>query len=34
LTKDLGYAPLPTNVVKTAEDVLRFVTSGGSKVLK
>jgi phosphate transport system substrate-binding protein len=33
-TKDLGYAPLPTNVVKTAEDVLKSVTSGGSKVLK
>jgi phosphate transport system substrate-binding protein len=33
-TKDLGYAPLPTNVVKTAEDVLRSITSGGSKVLK
>jgi phosphate transport system substrate-binding protein len=32
-TKDLGYAPLPANVVKTAEDVLRSVTSGGSKVL-
>ena len=33
-TKDLGYAPLPANVVKTAEDVLRPITSGGSKVLK
>jgi len=33
-TKDLGYAPLPAGVVKTAEDVLRSVTSGGSKVLK
>jgi phosphate transport system substrate-binding protein len=33
-TKDLGYAPLPTNVVKTAEDVLRSVTSGGAKVLQ
>jgi len=33
-TKDLGYAPLPANVVKTAEDVLRSITSGGSKVLK
>ena len=33
-TKDLGYAPLPTNVVKSAEDVLRSVTSGGTKVLK
>jgi len=32
-TKDLGYAPLPANVVKTAEDVLRSVTSGGTKVL-
>ncbi len=31
--KDLGYAPLPANVVKTAEDVLRSVTSGGSTVL-
>jgi len=33
-TKDLGYAPLPAGVVKTAEDVLRSVTSGGAKVLK
>jgi phosphate transport system substrate-binding protein len=33
-TKDLGYAPLPDNVVKTAEDVLRSITSGGVKVLK
>ncbi|HZP94938.1 MAG TPA: phosphate ABC transporter substrate-binding protein PstS [Candidatus Limnocylindria bacterium] len=32
-TKDLGYAPLPANVVKTAEDVLRSVTSAGRKVL-
>jgi len=32
-TKDLGYAPLPANVVKTAEDVLRSVTNGGTKVL-
>jgi len=31
--KDLGYAPLPANVVKTAEDVLRSITSGGVKVL-
>jgi len=31
--KELGYAPLPANVVKTAEDVLRSVTSNGSKVL-
>jgi phosphate transport system substrate-binding protein len=33
-TKELGYAPLPATVVKTAEDVLRAVTTGGSKVLK
>ena len=33
-TKDLGYAPLPSGVVKTAEDVLRSVTSAGNKVLK
>jgi phosphate transport system substrate-binding protein len=33
-TKDLGYAPLPSGVVKTAEEILRSVTSGGSKVLK
>jgi len=33
-TKDLGYAPLPTNVVKSAEEVLKSVTSGGTKVLK
>ena len=33
-TKDLGYAPLPAGVVKTAEDVLRSVTSAGNKVLK
>ncbi len=32
--KDLGYAPLPAGVVKTAEDVLKSVTSGGAKVLK
>jgi phosphate transport system substrate-binding protein len=32
-TKDLGYAPLPANVVKTAEELLRSVTSGGTKVL-
>ena len=32
-TKELGYAPLPSGVVKTAEDVLRSVTSGGNKVL-
>ena len=32
--KDLGYAPLPSTVQKTVEDVLRSVTSGGSKVLK
>lgn len=32
-TKDLGYAPLPANVVRTAEDVLRSVTTGGSRVL-
>lgn len=31
--KDLGYAPLPSGVVKTAEDILKSVTSGGSKVL-
>ena len=33
-TKDLGYAPLPANVVTTAEQVLYSVTSGGSPVLK
>jgi phosphate transport system substrate-binding protein len=33
-SKDLGYAPLPSGVVKSTEDVLRSVTSGGSKVLK
>jgi phosphate transport system substrate-binding protein len=32
--KDLGYAPLPAGVVKTAEEVLRSVTSGGTKLLK
>jgi phosphate transport system substrate-binding protein len=32
--KDLGYAPLPTAVQKAAEDVLRSITSGGSKLLK
>jgi len=33
-TKDLGYAPLPANVVTTAEQVLTSVTSSGSPVLK
>ena len=32
--KELGYAPLPANVQKSAEEILRSVTSGGSKVLK
>jgi len=32
-TKDLGYAPLPSAVQKAAEDVLKSVTSGGSKLL-
>lgn len=32
--KDLGYAPLPAAVQKTVEDVLKSVTSGGSKILK
>ena len=32
--KDLGYAPLPTAVVKTTEEVLKSVTAGGAKVLK
>jgi phosphate transport system substrate-binding protein len=32
-TKDLGYAPLPTGVVTSAEAVLRAVTSGGTAVL-
>jgi len=32
--KELGYAPLPANVVTAAEDVLLAVTSGGAKVLK
>jgi phosphate transport system substrate-binding protein len=33
-TKDLGYAPLPANVVTTAEQIITSVTSGGSPVLK
>ena len=32
--RDLGYAPLPTAVVKTTEEVLKSVTAGGAKVLK
>jgi phosphate transport system substrate-binding protein len=32
--KDLGYAPLPSAVQKAAEEVLRSITSGGSKLLK
>ena len=32
-TRDLGYAPLPSGVVTSAEAVLRAVTSGGSPVL-
>jgi len=32
-TKDLGYAPLPSGVVTSAEAVLRAVTSGGFPVL-
>jgi phosphate transport system substrate-binding protein len=31
--KDLGYAPLPSGVVTSAEAVLRAVTSGGTAVL-
>ena len=32
--KDLGFAPLPANVVSSAEAALKAVTSGGTKVLK
>ena len=32
--KDLGFAPLPANVVTSAEAVLKAVTAGGTKVLK
>jgi len=32
--KDLGYAPLPANVVTSAEAALKAVTSGGTTVLK
>lgn len=32
--KNLGYAPLPPAVQKTAEDLIKGVTSGGAKVLK
>lgn len=32
--KDLGYAPLPSAVQKAAEEVLKSITSGGSKLLK
>ena len=32
--KDLGFAPLPANVVTSAETALKAVTSGGTKVLK
>jgi len=32
--KDLGYAPLPSAAQKTAEDLIKSVTSGGTKVLK
>lgn len=32
--RDLGYAPLPATVQKAAEDVLRSITSGGSKILQ
>jgi phosphate transport system substrate-binding protein len=32
--KDLGYAPLPTAAQKTAEDLIKSVTSGGAKILK
>ena len=32
-TKDLGYAPLPSSVQKAAEDVLKKITSGGTKIL-
>ena len=31
--KDLGYAPLPSAAQKTAEELIKAVTSGGSKVL-
>jgi phosphate transport system substrate-binding protein len=33
-TKDLGYAPLPSAVQKAAEEVLKSITSGGSKLIK
>jgi phosphate transport system substrate-binding protein len=32
--KDLGYAPLPATVQRTAEDTLKSVTSGGTTVLR
>ncbi len=32
--KDLGYAPLPSATQKLAEEILKAVTSGGSKVIK
>jgi phosphate transport system substrate-binding protein len=32
--KELGYAPLPPAVQRTAEELLRSVTSGGTPVLK
>jgi phosphate transport system substrate-binding protein len=31
--KDLGYAPLPSAAQKTAEELIKAITSGGSKVL-
>ena len=34
LTKDLGYAPLPSAIQKTAEGLIKGVTSGGTAVLK
>jgi phosphate transport system substrate-binding protein len=33
-TKDLGYSPLPSAIQKTAEGLIKGVTSGGAKVLK
>jgi phosphate transport system substrate-binding protein len=32
-TKDLGYAPLPTEVVRKAQEKIRAITSGGAQVL-
>ena len=32
--KDLGFAPLPANVVASAEKALKAVTAGGTAVVK